>query len=87
MFAPHKEQPESVSEAARTRDRRGGRPRGSFSPLGAWLRDEAERMRRDGYRCCEAFEILRDAEEPDGLEAFWVSDDSGEQAGIAVAAR
>ena len=65
----------TVNAAARLIGKRGGRPMGSYSsPLAAWLRSEIEQRRIDGYRCREAFDILRDTETPDGRDAFTMSD-------------
>jgi hypothetical protein len=52
-----------VSEAARALGCLGGRPRGSCSSkLGAWLRAEVAQRRSEGYRCVEAFGIVRESE-------------------------
>lgn len=60
-----------VSEAARALGRLGGRPRGSCSSkLGAWLRAEVAQRKADGYRCVEAFSIVREAEIPAGTKSL-----------------
>lgn len=71
-----------VSEAARTLGRLGGRPRGSFSPLGRWLRKEITQRRREGYTAREAFRILRETEKPDGRDAFLLTDWTADAHGI-----
>lgn len=70
-----KSQPQGgVSEAARQLGKLGGRPKGTFSPLGRWLRNEIKQRSREGYGCREAFAILRDTEKPDGRDAFLLTD-------------
>lgn len=65
----------AVTDAARALGRLGGRPKGSFSsPLAIWLRSEVRQRQAEGYRCREAFDILRDTEEPDEADAFVVRD-------------
>ena len=64
-----------VSEAGRLLGKLGGRPKGSYSsPLARWLRAEVKQRQAEGYRCREAFEILRDSEEPNDKDAFTVRD-------------
>lgn len=54
-----KPQPQgSVSEAARQLGRMGGRPKGSFSPRGIWLRGVILEMRRSGHGCADTFRRL-----------------------------
>lgn len=80
--------PQDVSDAARTLGKRGGRPRGSFSsPLSIWLHAEAQQRQREGYRCREAFRILRESEEPDGRDAFVVTDWTADQHGLDIETR
>lgn len=79
--------PDPVAEAARALGRRGGRPRGSFSPLGAWLRTEAQQRQREGYRCREAFRILANTEHPDGDDAFIVTDHTADSHSLDIGAR
>ena len=70
----------AVSDAARVIGNLGGRPKGSLSsPLSIWLRSEITQRQREGYRCRESFDILRDTEEPDGNDAFHLTDYTGEQ--------
>lgn len=61
--------PDPVADAARALGRRGGRPRGSFSPLGAWLRGVIREMRRAGLGCADTFRRLRVVEDH-GAEAL-----------------
>lgn len=84
-----KPQPQGrVSEAARQLGKLGGRPKGSFSsPLSIWLRAEVKQRQRHGYRCREAFDILRDSEDPDGPEAFTVRDWTADEYGLDLNAR
>jgi hypothetical protein len=64
-----------VTEAAKLIGKRGGRPKGSCSsPLAQWLRAEARQRRAEGYRCREAFDILRDTEGEDGRDALTILD-------------
>lgn len=83
------DEPHLVAEAARLVGKRGGRPTGSYSsPLAAWLRSEVKQRQREGYRCREAFEILRDSEEPTGKDSFtvkdWTADDHDLDIGTLV---
>lgn len=72
--------PDPVFEAARMLGKRGGRPVGSFtSPLAVWLRNEIGQRQREGYRCREAFNILRDTEIPDGHDNFILTDCTGDE--------
>lgn len=78
-----------VADAARVLGRKGGRPKGSFSsPLAEWIRAEVKQRRAEGYRCREAFEILRDSEEPCGKDVFkvkdWTADDHNLDIGTRV---
>lgn len=80
---------EQVSDAARALGKRGGRPKGSFSsPLAVWIRAEVKQRQAEGYRCREAFEILRDSEEPCGKDVFkvkdWTADDHDLDIGALV---
>lgn len=69
-----------LNHAARLLGKRGGRPRGSFSsPLAAWLRMEIAQRRRQGYKCRESFDILRDTEQPAGRDALTLSDHTSDQ--------
>lgn len=75
--------PVDISEAARALGKRGGRPPGSYSsPLAIWLREEVKKKFRDGYDCREAFDIISASEEPDGNNAFELTDYTAEQNGI-----
>lgn len=47
-----------ISDAARVLGQRGGRPRGSYSPLGIWLRGVIREMRRGGHGCADTFRRL-----------------------------
>ena len=47
-----------ITDAARALGRRGGRPKGSFSPLGLWLRGVIREMRRGGHGCVDTFRRL-----------------------------
>lgn len=77
-----------VAEAARALGRRGGRPRGTFSsPLSIWLRAEATQRQRESYRAREAFVILRDTEQPDGHDAFTVSDHTADAHDLDIGCR
>lgn len=77
-----------IADAARLLGRRGGRPKGSYSSLLAiWLRAEIKQRKAHGYRCREAFCILRDSEEPDGLNAFLVKDWTADEHGLDIATR
>jgi hypothetical protein len=80
-FAP------DIAEAARQLGKLGGRPRGSFSPLGRWLRSEIKQRHREGYACREAFQILRDTEDPAGRDAFAVRDHTADDYGLDIGAR
>ena len=71
-----------VADAARMLGRRGGRPKGSFSPVPSWLRSEARQRQREGYKAREAFEILRDTEHPAGPDDFVVTDHTADQYGL-----
>lgn len=78
-----------VTKAAQTLGKCGGRPKGSFSsPLSRWLRAEVKQRQAEGYRCREAFEILRDSEEPTGKDVFkvkdWTADDHDLDIGTSV---
>lgn len=65
MLAP------DVSDAARQLGKLGGRPKGSCSSrLGAWLRAEVAQRKAEGYRCIEAFGIVREAEIPAGPKSL-----------------
>lgn len=67
--------PVDLTEAARALGKLGGRPKGSYSSnLAKWLRAEVKQRQADGYRCREAFDILRDSEEPAGRDSFTVKD-------------
>ena len=81
MLAP------DVSDAARQLGKLGGRPRGSYSPIGRWLRSEIVQRRREGYRCRESFEILRDTERPDGDDAFFVTEWTADAHGLDLESR
>lgn len=76
-----------VSEAARALGRLGGRPVGSYSPLGRWIRQEIKQRQREGYACREAFEIIRETEEPAGRDAFMVRDNTADEYDIDIGAR
>ena len=76
-----------VSNAARQLGKLGGRPRGSYSPIGRWLRSEIVQRRREGYRCRESFEILRDTERPDGDDAFFVTEWTADAHGLDLESR
>jgi hypothetical protein len=74
-IALNKQLATDVTEAAKLIGKRGGRPKGSCSsPLAAWLRNEVKQRQREGYRCREAFEILRESEEPASKNSFTVTD-------------
>ena len=80
--------PQDVSDAARQLGKQGGRPRGSYSsPLSIWLRQEVRQRQREGYRCREAFAILRDTERPDGDDAFFVTDWTADAHGLDLESR
>ena len=77
-----------VSDAARMVGKLGGRPKGSLSsPLSIWLRSEIAQRQREGYRCRESFEILRDTEDPDGEDAFRLTDYTSDQYAVDPDAR
>lgn len=77
-----------VAKAAQTLGRLGGRPKGSYSsPLAAWLRTEIQQRKSQGYQRREAFNILRDSEDPDGSEAFIVRDWTADEHGLDIGAR
>jgi len=77
-----------VSGAARMLGRRGGRPKGALSsPLSIWLHSESLQRQREGYRCREAFCILRDSEDPDGKDAFKVRDWTADVHDLDIATR
>ena len=78
---------DQITDAARVLGQRGGRPRGSYSPLGLWLRAEIRQRRREGYRAREAFCILRDTERPSGADAFLVTDHTADAYGLDIGAR
>ena len=52
-----------ITDAARALGRRGGRPKGSFSPLGLWLRGVIREMRRGGHGCADTWRRLCLAED------------------------
>ena len=79
--------PADVTEAARQLGKLGGRPKGSYSPLGRWLRNEIKQRRREGYGCREAFAILRDTEKPDGRDAFLLTDWTADAHGLDLETR
>jgi hypothetical protein len=61
----------AATNAAHFLGKRGGRPKGSCSsPLAMWLRSEIAQRQNEGYRCREAFVILRDTEMPDGFDTL-----------------
>lgn len=63
-----------TTETAAMLGPRPGRPKGSLSsPLSIWLHDEIRQRRHDGYRCRESFNVTREAEIPDGPDAFIVT--------------
>lgn len=77
-----------ITDAARALGQRGGRPKGSFSsPLSIWLRAEIRQRQAEGYHCREAFEILRDSEEPDGKDALTVRDWTADDHDLDIGAR
>ena len=77
-----------VTVSARAIGKLGGRPKGSFSsPLAMWLRREITQRRREGYRCREAFDILRETEKPDGHDAFELTDHTSDEHEIEPNAR
>lgn len=77
-----------ISESARRLGKLGGRPKGSYSsPLSIWLRAEVKLRRREGYGCREAFDILRDFEDPEGSEAFTVRDWTADKHDLDLKAR
>lgn len=77
-----------VAEAARVLGRLGGRPKGSFSSqLAIWLRAEIKQRKTHGYRRREAFDILRDTEQPDGSDAFKVFDHTADAHDLDIGAR
>lgn len=79
---------QALSDAAKSLGKRGGRPTGSFSsPTSIWLRGEALQRQREGYRCREAFIILRDSEDPDGINAFVVRDWTADAHDLDIGAR
>jgi hypothetical protein len=58
----------------------GGRPKGSRSaPLAIWLEREIRQLRRYGYRCREAFEILAATERQDSADAFVILDETADR--------
>lgn len=63
-----------VSDAARALGRCGGRPKGSTTAAGDWLRFQIYQYQWAGYRCREAFELLQNAEKKDGRDALTVTD-------------
>ena len=78
----------AVSDAARVIGKLGGRPKGSISSqLSFWLRSEIAQRQREGYRCRESFDILRDTENPDGEDAFTLTDYTSDQHAIDLDAR
>ena len=84
----HPEPSDEIAEAARLVGRLGGRPKGSYSsPLSIWLRAEIKQRQAQGYRRREAFEILRDSEDPDGQEAFIVRDWTADKHDLDIGAR
>jgi len=54
---------DQIADAARLHGRRGGRPRGSYSPLGIWLRGVIREMRRGGHGCADTWRRLCLAED------------------------
>ena len=78
----------AVSDAARVIGKLGGRPKGSLSsPLSIWLRSEITQRQCEGYRCRESFDILRDTENPDGEDAFTLTDYTSDQHAVDPNAR
>ena len=74
--------------AAKLLGKRGGRPKGSLSSrLSVWLRSEIAQRQREGYRCRESFDILRDTENPDGEDAFTLTDYTSDQHAVDPDAR
>ena len=74
--------------AAKILGKLGGRPKGSLSSsLSRWLRSEIAQRRREGYRCRESFDILRDTENPDGEDAFTLTDYTSDQHAVDLGAR
>lgn len=79
--------PDPVADAARALGRRGGRPRGSFSPLGAWLRGVIQEMRRAGHGCADTFRRLCLVEDPGPADAsFRVSAETADAVWLNIGA-
>jgi hypothetical protein len=62
-----------VTDAARAIGRRGGRPKGSYSPLRRWLRPQILKFKRQGHTCRNVFYGISLTEEMDGVDAFIVT--------------
>lgn len=80
--------PAAVSDLGQIQRRRGGRPRGSASPLSRWLRPQIEKFKRKEASCRNVFLALSTVEGGDDVK-FVVSDETADsmryELGISIA--